>query len=136
MIPIAVRLHPGQDLLRELEYFCRAQSLDAGCVLTCVGSLTTAVIRFANQEQAEELHGHFEIVSLTGVLSTHGAHCHISISDREGRTVGGHLMAGCNVYTTAEIIIGTCPGMRFLRTFDPQTGYPELEIATIEPEEE
>ena len=136
MNPIAVRLHPGQDLLRELERLAGERGLEAGYVLTCVGSLTRAMIRFANQERTEELLGHFEIVSLTGVLSMHGAHCPIAISDPDGRTVGGHLMEGCRVYTTAEIIIGTCPGMRFLREFDPQTGYPELEVATFEPEEE
>lgn len=39
-------------------------------MLTCVGSLTRAVLRFANQEEAVTLEGHFEIVvSLTGVFS-------------------------------------------------------------------
>jgi hypothetical protein len=37
-------------------------------------------------------------------------------------------MDGCKVYTTAEIVIGIMPNCSFLRTFDPQTGYPELEI--------
>ena len=133
---LALRLSPGQDLLPELERLVRERALEAACVLTCVGSLTTAVIRFANRERATTLTGHFEIVSLTGVLSVHGAHCHIAISDGEGRTVGGHLMEGCRVYTTAEIVIGTLPGDRFLRTYDPRTGYPELSVATIKQEEE
>jgi len=129
--PIALRLHPGQDILIELEQVAQTHSIEAACVLTCVGSLTTAKLRFANQEQAVELNGHFEIVSLTGVLSRHGSHFHISISDKHGKTTGAHLLEGSKVYTTAEIILGVFPQYRFLRTLDHQTGYPELEVQPL-----
>lgn len=102
--------------------------MEAACVLTCVGSLTTAVLRFANQSEAATLEGHFEIVSLTGVLSRHGSHAHIAIADSDGRTYGAHLLHGSRIYTTAEIVLGELPGYRFLRTFDSRTGYPELDI--------
>ncbi len=46
----------------------------------------------------------------------------------EGRTYGAHLMDGSEVYTTAEIIFANQPDLRFLRVFDPETGYSELEI--------
>ncbi|BBO89741.1 PPC domain-containing DNA-binding protein [Desulfosarcina ovata] len=136
MLPIAFRLHPGQDLLVELERIAREQAIEAAGILTCVGSLTTATLRFANQEEATLLHGHFEIVSLTGVLSRHGSHVHIAISDKHGKTIGGHLLEGCKIYTTAEIIIEIIPQYRFLRTFDKQTGYPELEIKPLPPDKE
>ncbi|MGE4192844.1 MAG: PPC domain-containing DNA-binding protein [Pseudodesulfovibrio sp.] len=134
--PVAVRLHPGQDLLVELERLFAQSKAGACCILTCVGSLTTAVIRFANRPESATLTGHFEIVSLTGVFSPDGAHCHLSISDGEGRTLGGHLMEGCRVYTTAEIVVGLLPGMRFTRPLDTETGYPELKVETIKPDEE
>ena len=124
----ALRLHPGDDLLLSLESFAEKQSLEAACVLTCVGSLQKAVLRFANREHTTVLEGKYEIVSLTGVVSIHGSHYHIAISDGEGRTVGAHLMEGCLIYTTAEIILAELENLRFLRTFDPQTGYPELDI--------
>lgn len=136
MITTAVRLSPGQDLLAELERLFADTGAGAGCVLACVGSLTTAVIRYANQPDGAVLTGHFEIVSLTGVFSPDGAHCHIAISDGEGRTVGGHLLEGCRVYTTAEIVVGLLPGVRFTRPFDPRTGYPELAVRIMQPEEE
>lgn len=104
--------------------------------MTCVGSLTRAVFRLANQKDLMELNGHFEIVSLTGVLSENGSHCHIAISDEQGRTIGAHLMDGCKIYTTAEIIIYIVPDCHFLREFDPQTGYPELEIRYLTQEKE
>ncbi|WP_419781916.1 PPC domain-containing DNA-binding protein [Maridesulfovibrio sp.] len=128
MEPLALRLKPGQDLLLELENVVQEQGIEAACMLTCVGSLTRAVLRFANQPQTTELNGHFEIVSLTGVLSRHGSHFHVAISDGEGKTIGAHLMEGSRVYTTAEIVLGVLPEYSFLRTFDPETGYPELEI--------
>jgi len=127
---LPLRLHPGQDLKVELDKLITVQGIEAACILTCVGSLTTAVLRFANQEKSTRLDGYFEIVSLTGVLSRNGSHYHIAISDETGRTYGAHLMDGCKVYTTAEIVIGLIPDCKFLRTFDPQTGYPELEIVS------
>jgi predicted DNA-binding protein with PD1-like motif len=124
----ALRLHPGEDPLAVLDAFAMEMRLEAAYVITCVGSLTRAVLRYANQEEATVLEGHFEIVSLTGVLSIYGSHYHIAIADGEGRTYGAHLLEGSQVYTTAEIILGSLDGVRFLRTFDPVTGYEELEI--------
>lgn len=127
----AFRLRPGQDLKAELDAFAQREQLEAACVLTCVGSLTHAVLRFANRNAATELAGPFEIVSLTGTLSRHGSHYHIAISDGEGRTYGAHLLDGCRVYTTAEIVLAALPGLSFQRTHDPETGYPELAIHTL-----
>jgi hypothetical protein len=124
----ALRLHPGDDLMLSLDSFVEKQRMEAACVLTCVGSLQKAVLRFANQEQSAVLEEKFEIVSLTGVVSIHGSHYHIAISDSEGRTIGAHLMEGSKIYTTAEIILAELEDLCFLRTFDPQTGYPELDI--------
>ena len=130
MNTLPLRLHPGQDLKIEIDRLLARQEIDAACILTCVGSLTTAVLRFANQETSARLDGHFEIVSLTGVLSKHGSHYHIAIADERGTTYGAHLMDGCKIYTTAEIVIGIIPDYSFLRTFDPETRYPELEVVS------
>ena len=124
----ALRLHPGQDLKIELDAFVETNQIEAACVLTCVGSLRKASLRFANQENGTTMTGFFEIVSLIGVLSIHGSHYHISISDGQGQTFGAHLLEGSEIYTTAEIILSELPEFRFLRKYDGQTGYPELEI--------
>ncbi len=128
---ITIRLKPGQDLMAEMDRLAVDHHLEAACVLTCVGSLTTAVLRFANQDHTDTFRGHFEIVSLTGTLSVHGSHYHISISDESGRTIGAHLMAGCKVYTTAEIVIGVIKGVSYQRTMCEQSGYPELDIQLL-----
>ena len=128
---ITIRLKPGQDLMGEMDQLAQKHQLKAACVLTCVGSLTTAVLRFANQSHTETLTGHFEIVSLTGTLSVHGSHYHISIADEKGQVYGAHLMEGCKVYTTAEIVIGVIDGVSYQRTMCEESGYPELDIHNI-----
>jgi predicted DNA-binding protein with PD1-like motif len=128
METLSLRLRPGQDLKVELDQLVEEHQIEAACILTCVGSLTTAALRFANQETVARLDGHFEIVSLTGVMSRHGSHYHIAIADEKGTSYGAHLLDGCKIYTTAEIIIGIITDCSFQRTFDPQTGYPELEV--------
>lgn len=124
----ALRLTPGQDLRRELDRFARENGLQAGYVVTCVGSLRTLRLRYANQPGADSLAGHFEIVSLTGTFGQEGAHLHLAASDSTGRTLGGHLLDGCEIYTTAEIVLGDATGLRFARQPDSLTTYRELRI--------
>ena len=72
--------------------------------------------------------GHFEIVSLVGTLSTEGSHVHLSIADSTGKTIGGHLLEGCTIYTTAEIVIAKSNEMHFTREEDGTTPWKELQI--------
>ena len=86
------RLKPNQDLFKEIETFVDEKGIEAGVILACVGSLTTATLRLASSVSYDTFKGPFEIVSLTGTVSTHGSHLHISISDGDGPTIGGHLV--------------------------------------------
>jgi predicted DNA-binding protein with PD1-like motif len=123
-----LRLTPQQDLKAELDTFACQSRLEAACIVTCVGSLSRAVLRFAGQSEAIVREDKFEIVSLTGTLSQHGSHYHICLADSTGQTLGGHLLKGCQVYTTAEIVIGILPHLSFKRELDETTGYRELAI--------
>lgn len=125
---LALRLSPGQDLLAELQRAVETYELSAAAVVTCVGSLTSVNLRYANQEQATHLEGHFEIVSLVGTLEPGGGHLHLSISDGTGQTRGGHLLPGSAVYTTAEIVLVALDELRFTRQPDPITTYHELAV--------
>lgn len=122
------RLRPGQDLKQQIDLFVREQRIEAGAVLTCVGSLTDLTLRLANQEKTTHWQGHFEIVSLVGTLSVNGSHLHLSASDSTGRTIGGHLMDGCKIYTTAEMVVGVLPDVVYTREPDPAFGYKELTV--------
>ncbi len=122
------RLKPGQDLLDEIENFCRQEKIQAGCVLSAVGSLTHAALRLANRDHHSHYDGHFEIVAMTGTVSIHGSHLHMAISDGDGRTTGGHLVPGCAIYTTAEIILAAFPELVYRREPCDQSGYDELAV--------
>jgi predicted DNA-binding protein with PD1-like motif len=125
---LALRLRPGQDLKRELHTFTEQHRLQAGFILTCVGSLRQAALRLANQPGTTRYEDKFEIVALVGTLCPDGAHLHIALSDGQGRTIGGHVQEGNLIYTTAEIVIGELTQVRFRRSFDAETGYDELAV--------
>ena len=124
----ALRLKPGQDLKKEIVNFVIEKNIEAGWIVTALGSLTDYHIRFANQNTGYKASGHFEILSLTGTLSIHGSHIHICIADKDGRTIGGHLLDDNIIYTTAEIIIQQSDKHIFLREPDPTTSFKELVI--------
>ena len=66
-------------------------------------------------------------------------HLHISLSDDEGLCVGGHVLNGCVVFTTAEVTLLNIRGLDYSRQVDPHTGYKELvvsEAPSLPPQEE
>ncbi|AFY56178.1 putative DNA-binding protein with PD1-like DNA-binding motif [Rivularia sp. PCC 7116] len=128
---IPIRLKPNADLRKSLINFAVEQKVQAGFVLTAIGSLKQAAIRFANQDNSKVLNEKFEILSLNGTLAATGIHVHISIADSNGKVIGGHLSDGCIVYTTAEIVIGIAENFSFYRSFDEETGFNELEVVTV-----
>lgn len=128
-----IRLKPGDDIKVILDELAKDYNISAGVIITCVGSLMKATIRFAGEPQTTEISGPLEIVSLTGTISKTGSHVHISLSDKTGRTIGGHLKEGNAIYTTAELCIGVLPALSFTREKDETTGYPELFIRKNQP---
>ncbi|MBW4564344.1 MAG: DNA-binding protein [Mojavia pulchra JT2-VF2] len=124
----AIRLKPNEDLRQSLKQFAIQQDIKAGFILSAIGSLKQAKIRFANQDNSTVFNDKFEILTLNGTIATTGVHLHIAIADKQGKTIGGHLDNGCLIYTTAEIVIGASEEFTFKRSFDEQTGYLELEI--------
>ena len=122
------RLSPGQDLFDEIETFVHEKHIEAGCILSAVGSLTHATLRLANRDHYNQYDGHFEIVSMTGTVSVHGSHLHITISDGDGVTTGGHLVSGCKIYTTAEMVLAAFGDVVYKREFAVDSGYEELVV--------
>ena len=43
-----------------------------------------------------------------------------------GRAYGGHLLEGCKIFTTAEIVLLEIKQMTYKREMDKETGFPEL----------
>ncbi len=124
-----LRLHPGADLVDSIMEFARQHSINAGGIVTCVGSIDSARLRYANQNNYENLDAkgqHFEIVSLVGTFSTTDRHLHLAIANEQGTVFGGHAGTGNRVFTTAEIIIVEGLDWMFRREKDPSTTYLEL----------
>lgn len=125
------RLRPGQDLKHEIMRYADEHNIRAGFVITCVGSLTHAALRLANDEHTTMYKANFEIIALVGTVEIGGAHLHLSIADETGAMLGGHLQEGSLVRTTAEIVLGEAPDLVFRREYDAISGYRELVIDRI-----
>ena len=132
MTLLPLRLRPGDRLRPALEQAVRDAGCGAAFVLSGIGSLSVASIRLAGASQTLELTGDHEILSLAGSIAAGpegaGSHLHISLSDREGRVLGGHAGLGCIVNTTAEVLIALLPDWELRRESDETTGYAELTI--------
>lgn len=122
------RLKPNQDLKDSIMNFTREKQINAGVILTCVGSLSCATLRMASIITPKTFEGKFEIVSLVGTLSEESCHLHISLSDKEGNLIGGHLKQGCLIFTTAEVVIVEISDLVFDREPDETTGFNELVV--------
>lgn len=121
----AIRLTRGSDLKEEIKKL----NIKAGYVASAVGCVTKARIRLADGKTVASWEEPFEIVSLMGTLSEDGPHLHISLADTKGKVIGGHLMDGCIINTTCELVIADLSDeYAFTREFDAETGYDELEI--------
>jgi len=123
-----LRLKPGEDLRGSIIAYVEKTGLQAAWIASCVGSLRSYGLRFANQNEPNRGTGFFEILGLTGTLSVHGSHIHAVISDDNGMTKGGHLVDGNLIYTTAEIVICQTDQFIFKRQPDKITGYRELQV--------
>lgn len=123
-----VRLMPRQDLKKTLMLFAEENNLYAAAIISAVGSLSLATLRLANASSSTHIPGPLEIVSLSGTLSRSGCHLHASVANSEGQVLGGHILEGCSVYTTCEIVILEDLTKIWHRETDPSTGYLELKI--------
>lgn len=121
------RLNPGDDFRLALQSMITEHGIEAGVIISAVGSFTEARLRLAGADVVLDLPGPLEIVSATGTVGSGGMHIHLAVADSSGRTIGGHLMEGCIINTTAEIVITAVEGWIFNRTLDPATGYPEFD---------
>jgi predicted DNA-binding protein with PD1-like motif len=127
---LVLRLTPGEDLRTALNaaftQLQTEQNTQAACIISAAGSLSRAVLRYAAEPGGTILEEPLELITLSGTLSPDGAHLHASVADAQGNVRGGHVMPGCIVRTTAEIVLASLPGWEFTRAQDAQTGFKEL----------
>ncbi len=107
------RLRRGQDLYEEIEAYVKAHHIAAGAVVSGVGCVSRWRLRDATGVRVRSGEEDVEIVSLMGTVSEYGCHLHASFSREDLSAFGGHLLPGCTVNTTAEIVLAeirsSCP---------------------------
>lgn len=123
-----VRLNPGDDLRRAFESLIRGTDQPAAFVLSGIGSLVDARLRFAGEAEETLIPGPLEIISIAGSITPDGAHLHMAVSDREGQMNGGHAGYGNIVRTTVEAVLVLLPAWQMTREFDTATGFKELSV--------
>lgn len=120
------RLHRGDDLLLEIKRLALEEGLEAAVVLSAVGCISSGRVRDAGGVHIREIPEACEIVSLNGTVSRTRTHLHIALSKADLSTVGGHLVAGCIVNTTCELVLLALDGWAYGMEQDPETGYDEI----------
>lgn len=94
------------------------------------------------QEEVEVTNGEPTTFSVKPVLATRVQHggaksapplppLHMSIADAHGQVFGGHVVRGCMVRTTAELLLALLPAHVFFREADPRTGFTEFAIRNV-----
>lgn len=122
------RIETGGDLVTEIERFCAEQSVLAGQVVV-VGAVRRARFAYYDQEEHRYIEmqtdTHHEITGFVGNVSERDGrpflHAHATFSDRQGGTLGGHLLKGIEVFA-AEVMIREVTGVNLVRQHDAETG--------------
>lgn len=123
---ICKRLRRGDDLLIEIKKLAEAEDLKAAVVLSCVGCVMKAKVRDAGGVEIQEIPEEMEIISVQGTVSAIRSHLHIGFSKKDLSMIGGHLVEGCIINTTCEIVLLELDNWSYDITEDEETGYDEI----------
>ena len=121
------RMIEGEDLFETIGKRMKENNVKAG-VFFAIGMVKQAVLGYLKDSQYKSttFAGPLEIASCMGnaALDENGEtviHAHMVVSNEKGEAFGGHLMKGCPVGVTAELVIIEASGVNLLRMFDEKT---------------
>ena len=124
---LVIRMDRGEEIIQSLRLAAEKEGVRLASVeaLGAVDDFTIGVFdTVEKQYHANHFTGAFEIVSLTGTVTTQDgkfyAHLHMSAGDREGKVFGGHLNSA-TVSATCEMVVRVLDG-RVERQFDEGVG--------------
>ena len=125
---IVVRLPHGKDLLDVVKTIAQESKISSAS-LVAIGAFQSATLSYYNQEtkQYEDLiiDKPTEISSCIGNISNFNdeliVHCHVVLTDSEGKAIGGHLMSGTKIFA-GELVIDELLGANLERKYDDVTG--------------
>lgn len=123
----------GADLLEEITRYCIEKKINLGKV-QAIGAVQKARLGYYHQAKREyqffELDHPLEITSLIGNISLKEGvpmvHAHVNLSDENGKTYGGHLAPGTQIFACEVIIeeFESQTGDLLQRGYDNETGLP------------
>lgn len=141
------RLEPGADLKESLVKIAKEHEISCGFITTICGSLEQARLRLPSKEKTDrivydrssgeiikntqvydilEIEKILEINAAEGTISKNHIHIHLNLNDEQGKTIGGHLLEGCKVFTTIELAILIVDDISMDRKFDNKTKHKEV----------
>ncbi len=131
---IFARLLENEDLLDSITRVAVEAKVSAGFFFL-IGTLKTAKLGFFHEGEYEaiEMKQPLEIVSCLGNISVKDgkvfAHGHAAVSDMKGKVFGGHVMAGCIIGVTGELVLVEAANISLTREFDKKTKLSLLSFA-------
>lgn len=131
---IFARLSEGEDLLETINLAAKQSNVETG-MFTLIGALKKATVGFYRKGKHETINidEPLEIVSCIGNISLKEgkpfAHAHIALSDEKGEVKGGHVMTGCIVGATGELVLIEAADVRLRRKLDEKT---QLSLLSME----
>jgi uncharacterized protein len=130
---IVTRLEPSEDILKSIEKIVAENKLLSGH-LSLIGAVSKVHLGYFDLH--EKVYKDFtidedlEVVSCVGNISRlnegYVVHAHVVASDVTGKCYAGHLMEGCTVSVTMEIVITEFTEMS--RARDEETGLNLLDL--------
>jgi len=124
---IFARIDKGEEIIENLLKIATSEDIRLASVeaLGAVNDFTVGVYKVDEQKYySNHFEGAFEIVSLTGTITTKNGeiyqHLHMSAGDDKGAVFGGHLNKAY-VSATCEMVIRVVDGMVERKT-DSETG--------------
>ena len=124
---IVMRIDRGEEILTQLKIMAQKENIQLASVraLGATNDFTVGVFKTGEKKYyANHFTGDFEIVSLTGTISTmngeYYAHLHMSAGDEQGCVFGGHLNEAV-ISATCEMVVEVIDG-RVERAFDENVG--------------
>ena len=113
---LIVRIDPQEEIIQQLRAVAEKENITLASVeaLGAVNDFTVGVFNTVEKKYySNRFQGAYEIVSLTGTISTMDGefylHLHMSAGDGNGAVFGGHLNRA-NVSATCEMVIRVIPG--------------------------
>lgn len=124
---IVARIDRGEEILQQLEVIAKKENIKLANI-NALGATNKFIVGVYKTKEkkyyANVFEGDFEIVSLTGTITTmnneYYSHIHMSAGNEKGEVFGGHLNKAF-VSATCEMVINIIDG-HVSREFDEEIG--------------